>query len=195
MPLRYRPRRRWRHSPRTRSRPRASTPQPIRREPAHRERQLAAGDDVLQPGRADHAAAARSGPGRRRSNVMKSGGEATASGSGSRKPLEAGPELLVVHRDLAVEHQRAGGELRHRRRDVAEPASVVAALAADEADPVAVRIGVVEHIGGHSVLESGAARAQDRHVALSLSRAGGPFAIAPARPTPPAAPPARASPS
>lgn len=71
---------------------------------------------------------------------MKSGGEATASGSGLAEPLEAGPELLVVDRHLTVEHERARRQLQDRRRDVAEAARVVAPVAADEADALAVLV-------------------------------------------------------
>jgi hypothetical protein len=71
---------------------------------------------------------------------MKSGGEATASGSGLAEPLEAGPELLVVDRHLTVEHERARRQLQDRRRDVAEAARVVAPVTADQADALAVLV-------------------------------------------------------
>jgi len=72
---------------------------------------------------------------------MKSGGEATAAGPGSRQPVESGPELLVVDRDLAVEHQRVGGRLGDRRRDAADAPRVVDAVAAHQPDAVAVLVG------------------------------------------------------
>jgi len=41
------------------------------------------------------------------------------------KPLEPGPELVVEHRQLAVEDQRRGLELRECGRDVRVAAGVV----------------------------------------------------------------------
>ena len=72
---------------------------------------------------------------------MRSGGVATAAGVRLAQSVEPGPELLVVDRDLAVEDQRAGRGLGHRRRQAAEPPRVVDAVAAHEADTVAVLVG------------------------------------------------------
>src|SRR5438445_2835249 len=57
------------------------------------------------------------------------------------KPLEPGPELVVEHRQLAVEDQRRGLELRECGRDVRVAAGVVDAVAAHEADAGAVLVG------------------------------------------------------
>jgi hypothetical protein len=63
-------------------------------------------------------------------------------GSGVRlaQPVEAGSELFVVDRHLAVEHQRARGQLRDGGGQVSEAASVVAPVAADQANAVAVLV-------------------------------------------------------
>jgi len=48
--------------------------------------------------------------------------------------------MLVVNRDLAVQDQGAGRELRGRRRDLVKASSVVAAVPADQADAGAVLV-------------------------------------------------------
>jgi hypothetical protein len=53
---------------------------------------------------------------------------------GLAQPVEAGPELLVVDRHLAIQHERAGGQLRDRGGQVSEAARVVTPVAADQAD-------------------------------------------------------------
>ena len=58
------------------------------------------------------------------------------------KPLEPGPEPIVEHRQLAVEDQRRGLELRECGRDVRVAAGVVdAAVAAHQAHAGAVLVG------------------------------------------------------
>jgi hypothetical protein len=85
-----------------------------------------------------HAAAAPSGrgdPGYSRSNARHEQ-RRRGDGVGVRltQPLEAGPELLVVHGQLAVEHERARRELRDGGREISEPPRVVAPVAAQQAD-------------------------------------------------------------
>jgi hypothetical protein len=48
--------------------------------------------------------------------------------------------LLVVDRHFAVEHQGANGQLRDGGRDVGEPLRVVDAVAAQQADAVAILV-------------------------------------------------------
>jgi hypothetical protein len=49
-------------------------------------------------------------------------------------------QLLVVDRDLAVEHERAGRQLHDGGGQISEAPRVVAAVAADQADAVAVLV-------------------------------------------------------
>src|SRR4029450_11902481 len=108
--LRYHSRRRWRRRPRTGSRPPSSTP------PDHRGRaaattkwQSAAGDDILQA--RPYVAAAWSLHG---SLMIEASPRCGRGGVGVplAQPLEPGPELLVVDRHLAVEHEGAHRRLR-----------------------------------------------------------------------------------
>jgi hypothetical protein len=61
-------------------------------------------------------------------------------GIGLAQPVEPGPELLVVDGHLGVQHQRARGQLRDGGRHVAEAARVIHAVAAHEADALAVLV-------------------------------------------------------
>src|SRR5215831_15316111 len=59
---------------------------------------------------------------------------------GLAPPIEARAELLIVDRHLTVEHERAGGQLPDGGGEISEPARVVAAVAADEVDALAVLV-------------------------------------------------------
>jgi len=61
-------------------------------------------------------------------------------GVGLAQPLEARPQLLVVDHDLAGEHERAGGELGDCGGQISEEPRVVASVAADQADALAVLV-------------------------------------------------------
>ena len=61
-------------------------------------------------------------------------------GVGLAQPLEARPQLLVVDHDLAVEHERAGGQLGDRGGQISEAPRVVASVAAHQADALAVLV-------------------------------------------------------
>src|SRR5437870_2881257 len=76
------------------------------------------------------------------SNAMRTGGVATIDSSGSRSHSDPGLELVVEQRQLAVENQRRGLELRECGRDVRVAAGVVdAAVAAHQAHAGAVLVG------------------------------------------------------
>src|SRR5882724_6554854 len=75
------------------------------------------------------------------SNAMRTGGVATTDSSGSRSHSNRDPEPVVEHRELAVEDQRRGLELRECGRDVRVAAGVVDAVAAHQADAGAVLVG------------------------------------------------------
>src|SRR5438094_4317736 len=75
------------------------------------------------------------------SNAMRTGGVATIDSSGSRSHSDPGLELVVEQRQLAVENQRRGLELRECGRDVRVAAGVVDAAAAHQADAGAVLVG------------------------------------------------------
>ena len=59
---------------------------------------------------------------------------------GMLEQFEAGAELLIEDRHLAVKHERRHAEERDRRGDVAEPARVVDAVAAEQAYAGAILI-------------------------------------------------------
>ena len=61
-------------------------------------------------------------------------------GVGLAQLLEARPQLLVVDHDLAVEHEWAGGELGDCGGQISEEPRVVASVAADQADALAVLV-------------------------------------------------------
>src|SRR5262249_43668558 len=98
-------------------------------------------DPRLARGRSTRAGSTRRPRSRSRWRTWSTdSGRVSGVGLGLAQPVEAGTELLVVDRDLAVEHQGARRELRDSCRDVAEAPSVVAAIPADEAHALAVLV-------------------------------------------------------
>jgi hypothetical protein len=123
-----------------RSRTAAQDLQAVRRESTHRQHEVAAGDEVLQPGttitqgaRAQVAAVlvqhVESHEERRRRHGVW---------IWVAQPVEARPELLVEDRYLIVEHQRLHGKARNGGDQIGEALAVVHARAADEAHGLAV---------------------------------------------------------
>jgi len=102
-------------------------------QPAHRQDQLAAIDDVFESRSTisqrlvrDVAPVAVEHVERHEDRRRRDDGRV-----GLAQPLEARSELLIVDRHLAVEHERASGQLRDGGGEVSEPARVVAGVAAD----------------------------------------------------------------
>src|SRR3989442_3703444 len=107
----------------------------IPREPSYRQHELAARDDALQ----SNATLAQRPPDELAPVLVQQIERHQHGRRGDRvrvwfpQPVEARTELLVVDRNLAVEHQGARGQRGDRGRDAGEASRVVEAIAADEA--------------------------------------------------------------
>ena len=66
------------------------------------------------------------------SNTMKIGGRADDGWVRFAEQLESRDELLIEYRDLAIDHERVGPQLRDRGREFEEAMGVVDRIAGDQ---------------------------------------------------------------